>query len=294
MFPGLSLYQDLTISMEVSSAAGGTLGISADLVDGNGNFVAHGLATQEVNAGTSTLDVRFSGADIFSSRRDGPYTLTHVLLMDQDSSALVVQEAQAVYTTAPYLSKQFVSPDTFTDVPLTHWAVSYIERLYLAGITGGCSANPMAYCPAAYVNRAQMAVFLLRGKYGSAYTPPAASGAMFSDVPANYWAAAWIENLASEGITSGCGGGKYCPENVVTRAQMAVFLLRGKHGTGYTPPAATGIFGDVPSNHWAAAWIEQLSAEGITGGCGNGNYCPESAVSRDQMAVFLVKTFNLP
>jgi len=294
LFPGLSLYQDLTISMEVSSAAGGTLGISADLVDGNGNFVAHGLATQEVNAGTSTLDVRFSGADIFSSRRDGPYTLTHVLLMDQDSSALVVQEAQAVYTTAPYLSKQFVSPDTFTDVPLTHWAVSYIERLYLAGITGGCSANPMAYCPAAYVNRAQMAVFLLRGKYGSAYTPPAASGAMFSDVPANYWAAAWIENLASEGITSGCGGGKYCPENVVTRAQMAVFLLRGKHGTGYTPPAATGIFGDVPSNHWAAAWIEQLSAEGITGGCGNGNYCPESAVSRDQMAVFLVKTFNLP
>jgi hypothetical protein len=77
---------------------------------------------------------------------------------------------------------------------------------------------------------------------------------------------------------------------------MAVFLLRARHGAGYTPPAVgagTG-FGDVPTSHWAAAWIKQLAAEGITGGCGGGNYCPEAAVNRAQMAVFLVKTFNLP
>jgi hypothetical protein len=46
-------------------------------------------------------------------------------------------------------------------------------------------------------------------------------------------------------------------------------------------------------NYWAAAWIEQLAAEGITAGCGNGNYCPEAPVTRDQMAVFLVRTFGL-
>ena len=75
---------------------------------------------------------------------------------------------------------------------------------------------------------------------------------------------------------------------------MAVFLLRAKHGSAYSPPAASGVFGDVPTDHWAAPWIEQLAAEGITAGCGSGNYCPATPVTRDQMAVFLVRTFNLP
>ena len=118
---------------------------------------------------------------------------------------------------------------------------------------------------------------------------------MFTDVPTSLWAAAWIERLAAEGITSGCGGGYYCPGNNVTRAEMAKFLLLGKHGTGYTPPAATGMaFTDVPISLWAAAWIEQLAREGITSGCGGGNYCPYNNASRAEMAKFLVLTFNLP
>jgi len=75
---------------------------------------------------------------------------------------------------------------------------------------------------------------------------------------------------------------------------MAIFLLRAKHGSNYVPPKATGIFQDVPTDYWAADWIEALAAEGITAGCGNGNYCPDTPVARDQMAVFLVRTFNLP
>jgi hypothetical protein len=81
----------------------------------------------------------------------------------------------------------------------------------------------------------------------------------------------------------------------VTRAEMAIFLLRSKYGSGYSPPAATGtVFGDVPISHWAAAWIEQLYAEEITSGCGGGNYCPNSPVTRAEMAVLLVRTFDLP
>ena len=188
-----------------------------------------------------------------------------------------------------------VRTTTFTDVPTDYWSWQFIERLFGAGITGGCSNSPMMYCPEVYVTRAQMAVFLLRGEYGSAYTPPAATGTMFGDVPAGYWAGAWIEQLAVEGITGGCGNGNYCPETVVTRDQMAVFLLRAKHGGSYTPPTATGsMFGDVPLGYWADKWIEQLATEGITGGCGGGNYCPSTPVNRAQMAVFLVRTFYLP
>jgi len=49
----------------------------------------------------------------------------------------------------------------------------------------------------------------------------------------------------------------------------------------------------VPIDYWAASWIEQLVSENITSGCGGGNYCPDSNVTRAQMAVFLVRTFNL-
>jgi hypothetical protein len=172
-----------------------------------------------------------------------------------------------------------------------------VERLYLAGITGGCATSPLRYCPEETVTRAQMAVFLERGIHGPSFVPPdVGSSTGFGDVPTSYWAAAFIKQLAAEGITSGCGSGNYCPEQAVTRAQMAVFLLRSKYGASYTPPAvgsSTG-FGDVPPSYWAAAFIKQLVAEGITVGCGGGNYCPEQPVTRAQMAVFLVRTFSLP
>jgi hypothetical protein len=95
-------------------------------------------------------------------------------------------------------------------------------------------------------------------------------------------------------ITSGCGNGNFCPDATVTRAQMAVFLLRAKYGPSYMPPPASGLFADVPADYWAAAWVEGLAAEGITSGCSAGNFCPESPVTRAQMAVFLDRSFSLP
>jgi hypothetical protein len=187
---------------------------------------------------------------------------------------------------------------TFADVQARSPFWKYVEGIYDAGITGGCATTPnLLYCPSTIVDRATMAVFLLKGIHGASYTPPAVGTSTgFNDVPTTYWAAAWIKQLAAEGITSGCGNGNYCPTTQVTRAQMAIFLLRSKHGTSYTPPAVGGSTGftDVPTTYWAAAWIKQLAAEGITSGCGTGIYCPESRVTRDQMAVFLSRTFNIP
>lgn len=183
----------------------------------------------------------------------------------------------------------------FVDVPFSHWANNWIERLYTAGFTSGCTAAPLNYCPNASVTRAEMAIFILRGIHGSAYIPPAATGTVFIDVPASSFAAAWIEQLALEGVTAGCSINHFCPNAPITRAEAAVFLLRGEHGSAYIPPAATGtVFGDVPLGSFANAWIEQLAAEGITSGCGGGNYCPALMVTRAEVAVFLVKIFNLP
>ena len=186
-----------------------------------------------------------------------------------------------------------VSAQSFFDVPANHWAFDSIEALAASGITGGCGASN--YCPDDPVTRAQMAVFLERAMHGPGYTPTAATGALFADVAQGDFAADFIEQLFMDGITGGCDGLNFCPQNPVTRAQMAVFLLRARYGSGHLPPAASGqMFGDVDPGHWAASWIEQFADEGITGGCGDGNFCPETSVTRAQMAVFLVRTFVRP
>ena len=179
----------------------------------------------------------------------------------------------------------------FDDVQPGYWAFSFIETLAASDITAGCGGD--SYCPEDPVTRAQMAVFLERCMRGSGYSPPAATGNTFLDVGASDFAAAFIEQLYLDGITAGCGNNNYCSNDAVTRAQMAVFLLRAEHGAGYSPPPPVGLFADVDLSHWAVAWIEQLAAEGVTVGCGGGNYCPQNPATRAQMAVFLVRTFGL-
>jgi hypothetical protein len=112
----------------------------------------------------------------------------------------------------------------------------------------------------------------------------------FIDVPASNPFYTFICTITRNGITAGCGSGNYCPNSDVLRSQMAVFILRGEHGSVYTPPPATGIFGDVPVSNPFAPWIEQAYSEGITGGCSSNPllYCPGNAVTRASMAVFLL------
>jgi hypothetical protein len=113
----------------------------------------------------------------------------------------------------------------------------------------------------------------------------------FLDVPPGHGFHGFVTTLARNQVTGGCGGGNYCPDAPVTRAQMAVFLLVAREGAGYTPPACvTPVFADVPCGNPFAAWVNELAARGVTGGCGGGNYCPGAPVSRDSMAVFLLLT----
>ena len=77
----------------------------------------------------------------------------------------------AGFSTSGDTESHTVETVTFADVPSDYWAWGYIERLYNAGITGGCGINPLIYCPEADVTRAQVAVFLLRGEHGSVYAP---------------------------------------------------------------------------------------------------------------------------
>ncbi|HJP72610.1 MAG TPA: S-layer homology domain-containing protein [Candidatus Limnocylindria bacterium] len=95
--------------------------------------------------------------------------------------------------------------------------------------------------------------------------------------------------ISQAGITNGCGDGRYCPADAVTRAQMASFIARA-----LGLPAATADYfpDDVGSLHEGD--INRLAQAGITNGCGNGLYCPNTAVTRDQMASFIARALGLP
>jgi len=141
------------------------------------------------------------------------------------------------------------------------------------------------------VTRREMARFIDQAKGWSQATACNESSRTFTDVHCADQDWGLIQTFYTQGITAGCGGGAYCPDAAITRAQMAVFLLKGEHGGAYTPPACTStIFADVPCPGGTNVdWINQLYNEGVTAGCGGGNYCPLSNVTEQQMATFMSK-----
>jgi hypothetical protein len=214
---------------------------------------------------------------------------------DTETGATLAVVSQA----AGSLTVQVSTPTrpTFSDVAAGHVAYDAIETLAWHGITRGCGSAPARFCPDALITRAEMAVFLERAKRGAAFAP-AGSGTTFADVPASHWAVGFIEQLYSDGITGGCFSGplRFCPDQRVTRAEMAPFLLKARYGSTFNPGKATGsVFGDVPAAHWAAPWIERLYSYGFTTGCTASprNYCPDLLLTRAQMAIFIKRVFNL-
>jgi hypothetical protein len=181
---------------------------------------------------------------------------------------------------------------SFTDVSTGSGFYRFIETLLHRGITGGCAADQ--YCPANATTREQMSAFVLVAKEGAGYNPPACVAPnLFIDVPDTSPFCKFIEELANRGVVTGCGPGLYCPQSPVTREQMAIFVLRTLDPALNPPACGTPMFNDVPASSAFCRWIEELARRGVVTGCGGGNYCPTSAVTREQMGVFLSLTFGL-
>ncbi len=223
-----------------------------------------------------------------------PVAWTAPLLPGDYQGHLEVSNTDGLASTAPVTVK--VRSYSFADVPPTYWAWSFIENLFLHGISTTCGASPLMFCPDAAMTRREMAIFLLRAKEGGTYLPPPCLTAAFTDVPCTDPYAPWINELVRRGVTAGCGNGQYCPDNPVTREQMSVFLLVTAQGASVQldntcPPPP---FNDVPCTSTFYPWIKDLVRLGVTAGCGGGNYCPQNMVTRAQMSVFLSVMFNLP
>lgn len=184
-------------------------------------------------------------------------------------------------------------PQRFSDVPAGHAFFGHIEFMAQAGIASGCTAG--SFCPDTVVTRRQMAAFLERPMRASNWVPPTTTTA-FADVVAGSQFAGHIEAMRTDSITAGCASSpvRYCPEDAVTRGQMAVFVLRARCGGSYVPNMpASQTFADVPLSHPFVRYIHKMYSLGITGGCATGplRYCPDGVVTRGQMAAFIERAY---
>ena len=178
----------------------------------------------------------------------------------------------------------------FSDVPTNKESYNFINVLNTWKITKGCGGT--SFCPAEPLTRGQIATLMIRAIYGENFTYPQTP--YFSDVPATHPFFPYIQMMRSLNISNGCGAGNYCPDAPVTRRQISTFVVRGKFGglfgDNFSFPS-TPYFADVPNTDTSFPFVQKMRELGITKGCGAGAFCPESPVTREQAAIFLVRAF---
>ena len=181
----------------------------------------------------------------------------------------------------------FAQAGGFGDVAVGSYYSAPVQELAGLGVLTGCEGSAgfddSRFCPGEPMDRKTMAVWVVRVLDGED-PPPGRS--RFPDV--NTLSAFWwpfVERMAELGVTTGCGdGANFCPDDPVTRAQMAVFLWRAFD----LPDGPDPGFSDVPGGAWYYDAVAALAASGITQGCGSGTtFCPGDDTTRAQMATFL-------
>ena len=197
---------------------------------------------------------------------------------------------------------------TFSDVSPTgygadeteaFWAFHEIEACSQAGIVGGYEDG--AYHPEITVARDQMAAYVARALAGGDdnvpddYLTPS-----FIDFATDYWAFNYIEYAVERNVVQGYDEGDYKPALFVDRGTMAVYIARsivdptGDDGLdSYLIPTAP-TFDDVPTDYWSFKYVEYCYAAGVVQGYDDGLYHPDTLVTRDQMAVYIARAFQLP
>lgn len=223
----------------------------------------------------SDLDLAVTGPDgtvVRSLSWDNNYEVVEMTAGASGTVTMQVLHDRFETSSEPY-ALAWVLPPPFSDIAGTMFEADILWA-YGQAITAGCAAT--LFCPDGVVTREQMASFLVR-----ALGLPGTSTDYFTDDGGSIHQAD-INRLAAAGIAAGCGGGRYCPSAVVSRQEMASFLVRAFH----LPATGADYFSDDGGSMHELD-INSLAASGITGGCGGGQYCPFGSVTRGQMVAFL-------
>jgi hypothetical protein len=169
-----------------------------------------------------------------------------------------------------------------------------IAAIAAEGITAGC--GPYLFCPLAELPRWQMALILTRLHQAAGFTLSDGTDQGFDDLAAlSPEAVTAINQLAQLGVTTGTSIGAFDPGGMVSRWQMALFLVRLAAVENLTIPdgADQGFFDLSGLSPEVVKAINQLAQLGVTAGTGPGTFDPGGVVTRQQMASFLIRTLGL-
>jgi Tol biopolymer transport system component len=283
-------------------------------ISADGRFVAFASHAHNLTPGYATgakqiylRDRETQTTHLVSVRPDGQPSLYdsmhpsvtpdgHFVCMASEGSDLVPADTNATWD---ILVHDRVHTLPFSDIACLYWAGGEITACVDANVVSGYPDG--LYRPTWSVSRDQMAAFVSRALAGGdENVPEPPTGASFTDVPLDHWAYDYIEYAAAENVVQGYPAGDYRPLLDVTRGQMAVYVARamvapyGEDGLADYIPADPRSFPDVPSDHWAYTHVEYCVENDIVSGYGDGLYHPESVVTRDQMAVYIARAFDLP
>ena len=270
------------------------------------------------------------GAELW--RRGGFYSLTSLSVDPVDGSCWVADTPQVVHLAAdgtelwrgswfygpssvcvdPYDGSCWVADSSvgqvtllvpicssFSDVNCHHWALDEINGCADADVVHGYDDG--TYRPTLPVSRDQMAVYISRALAGGDANVPdvGCSSPPFTDVDCDHWARNYIQYAVNQGVVEGYLEGDYKPDLEVTRDQMAVYIARSLVAPSgeaaladYVPPDPRN-FPDVPDTFWAYRHVEYCVENGVVSGYEDGYYHPEIVVTRDQMAVYIARAFEL-
>ncbi len=189
---------------------------------------------------------------------------------------------------------------SFRDILFGNWAFFEVEAAVDAGITIGYTDG--RYHPEYKCSRDQMCVFIARAEtWINASDPMNTAPALFNDVPAGHWAGTAIQACLGENdddiqVVQGYTDDFFRPTLPVERDDMAVFMARAKGWLSVTDPmypTAAAVFSDIPQDYWCSIAIEACVNHGVVRGYPDGTYQPNVQVTRDQMAVYLYRAFEL-
>jgi len=165
--------------------------------------------------------------------------------------------------------------------------INHIAVLKDRQVTRGCTFDARNYCPSGIVTRAEMASFLAR-----ALKLSGTSLRFFEDVPPTHPYFAAIGAIRAAGITLGCATlpDRYCPDQPLTRGQMAALIVRAVMGDTFSY-SSIPAFQDVTTSYPFFRHVQKMKDLGVTLGCAPTSYCPDNLTTRGEMAAFLVRAF---
>lgn len=285
------LEPDEIVMVEPSRAVSTSAAMTGTIQNYNGPSVAvYPLYDTQANYGTPAIGARTNcwatGDCYLISASAGARPAQH-----WDAT---LRETNSVLGTADFLVH---IGDTFTDVPRSNSFYRYVEAMAHWGITSGCA--PRQFCPSTS-SRRDFVIFLMRSRNAKLnIQAPACTTPPFADIPCSDFGAPYILQAKQLGATNGCDGVNFCPNNPISRAEVAVMVIKA---LGITPPPCGDFFADVQCTpttttpkHWAADFISELYRRGLTTGCSTQprNFCPNDVVTRDAMSAFAIRAFDL-